>query len=289
MKKNFSKNFRLMFIVLIFTNLSTVHAETLSSAEPLSLNAGPSIFWIIILFLLYRFFTSKSEYEDTHQNRQDDFFSDEKKRETIIKNIKPTHRKVKYDSRPQSSSSQDHYESKFSGTETVSLNLPSTHFPSNPDTARKNAQETLFFQKTNPPHTCHPEKSSSENILAPIYELAGHGKLELLRKKLAKGANINEQDPFFYETGLHRAAKRGDAAAVQLLLESGADVRFVTIPYGETPLHFAVSGRNPQVIRLLLQYGANPNAKDCFGRTPAQCSRFYGELSEIFEKAGVKI
>ncbi|MBE6425201.1 MAG: ankyrin repeat domain-containing protein [Planctomycetaceae bacterium] len=124
---------------------------------------------------------------------------------------------------------------------------------------------------------------------APVYELAGHGKLELLRKKLAKGANVNEQDAFFSETGLHRAAKRGDAAIVQLLLESGANVRFVTHPYGETPLHFAVSGRDPQVVRLLLQYGADPNAKDCFGRTPAQCSRFYGELRGLFEKTGAKI
>jgi len=63
----------------------------------------------------------------------------------------------------------------------------------------------------------------------------------------------------------------------------------VTLPYGETPLHFAVSGKAPQVIQLLLQYGADPNAKDCFGRTPAQCSRFYGELREIFEKAGAKV
>lgn len=128
------------------------------------------------------------------------------------------------------------------------------------------------------------EKSSSENILAPVYELAGHGKLDQLRKKLESGADVNERDTFFYETALHRAAKRGDEAIVRLLLESGANARLKTIPYGETPLHFAIVGRNSQVVRLLLQYGADPNAKDCFGRSPIQISRFYENLQSIFEQ-----
>ncbi len=152
-------------------------------------------------------------------------------------------------------------------------------------------QETLFFQTEFPAKNQRSEKSPSENILAPIYELAGLGKLELLRKKLESGTDVNERDTFFYETALHRAAKRGDEAIVRLLLESGANTRLKTTPYAETPLHFAISGRNPQVVRLLLQYGADPNAKDCFGRTPIQYARFYKDLLNIFnqETAGKNI
>ncbi len=137
-----------------------------------------------------------------------------------------------------------------------------------------------------------PESVSSVNSvpssdamidLIPLFEAAGRGKLSVAQRKLERGANVNETDSFFGETPLHRAAKVGDAAMIQLLLNHGADVSAQT-QYGDTPLHFAITGRNPDVIKLLLTHGANPSAKDVFGRTPAQCAKFYPELRSLFHK-----
>lgn len=127
---------------------------------------------------------------------------------------------------------------------------------------------------------------SSDAMIAqmPLWEAAGRGKLDVARRKLEQGANVNETDTFFSETPLHRAAKNGDAAMVQLLLKYRADVTLVT-NYAETPLHFAIQGRSPEVVKLLLHAGANPQTKDCFGRTPVQCAKFYPELRACFESA----
>lgn len=277
--------------------LSASEGNMMPDTAPVFLCDG-EIFWIfVVIFFIFRFFASKADPEQTGFPRPKSTPGQKRILETIaLEEFRreaqnqpdrafphPANRpQLPRKSSPRTSSPQT---SVSPGSQ---YSIPDQYLQRTPMAqSRKQPVGTVSAHSGIPSHlSAH---SHTEEILAPVYELAGHGKLDLLRKKLAKGANVNEQDPFFYETGLHRAAKRGDAAAVQLLLESGADVRFVTLPYGETPLHFAVSGRNPQVIRLLLQYGANPNAKDCFGRTPAQCSRFYGELREIFEKAGAKV
>ncbi|MDO4629792.1 MAG: ankyrin repeat domain-containing protein [Planctomycetia bacterium] len=136
-------------------------------------------------------------------------------------------------------------------------------------------QESTFSANSTP-------SSDAMIDLIPLFEAAGRGKLSVAQRKLERGANVNETDSFFGETPLHRAAKVGDAAMIQLLLDHGADVSVQT-QYGDTPLHFAITGRNPEVIQLLLTYGANPRAEDIFGRTPAQCAKFYPELHPLFK------
>ena len=62
-------------------------------------------------------------------------------------------------------------------------------------------------------------------------------------------------------SGLHAAAHRGDAAAAQALIQSGAAVD-ARDSHGRTPLHVATHARQHEVIRVLARAGADLNALD---------------------------
>src|SRR5437867_6962557 len=67
---------------------------------------------------------------------------------------------------------------------------------------------------------------------------------------------------------LWAAARKGDAQAVQQLLDEGVDVNART-PYGATALSFAADKGHVEVVQLLLSRKADVNAKDTFyGATP---------------------
>jgi|GEM_PF-5444308 len=284
---------RSLFFGVVFFGFSSILSASTGDAMPDTAPVflcGSGIFWtFLLIFFIFRFLMSSSEPEQNGFPRPK-MTLDQKAFQDALEEFRreaqnqSARREFHAGSQPQPPRTSVPHADQDPSSLHSRKRTPSV--PSRRQTYSSVPLYPAGHSAARSPFSVHPH---AEEILAPVYELAGHGKLELLRKKLAKGANVNEQDAFFSETGLHRAAKRGDAAIVQLLLESGANVRFVTHPYGETPLHFAVSGRDPQVVRLLLQYGADPNAKDCFGRTPAQCSRFYGELRGLFEKTGAKI
>jgi ankyrin repeat protein len=59
--------------------------------------------------------------------------------------------------------------------------------------------------------------------------------------------------------GLHAAAARGDAAAIERLVAAGEKTEGKD-GHGRTPLHVAAHGRHHAAARALLRLGANPNA-----------------------------
>ncbi|MGB8848069.1 MAG: ankyrin repeat domain-containing protein, partial [Terracidiphilus sp.] len=65
---------------------------------------------------------------------------------------------------------------------------------------------------------------------------------------------------------LIQAATNGDTAAVQQLLNKGADIE-AKDAYGETALFEAARNGNTEVVTLLLNKGANIEAKDTYGET----------------------
>ena len=59
-------------------------------------------------------------------------------------------------------------------------------------------------------------------------------------------------------TGLHAAARRGDAAAIRQLVAAGASLN-AREAYGRTPLHVATFARQRDAVRALLAAGADPS------------------------------
>jgi hypothetical protein len=67
---------------------------------------------------------------------------------------------------------------------------------------------------------------------------------------------------------LQDAARKGDAAAVKQLLDSGVDVN-TKFRYNATALFYACDAGNVDVVKVLLDHGADMNGKDTFyGFTP---------------------
>jgi ankyrin repeat protein len=71
-------------------------------------------------------------------------------------------------------------------------------------------------------------------------------------------------------TPLHAAAWKGQVAAVEALLDAGADIDAESRNdhYGSTPLHAAAHGNQKEVAALLIQRGANRSIVNAQGRTP---------------------
>ena len=70
---------------------------------------------------------------------------------------------------------------------------------------------------------------------------------------------------FGASTALHHAARDGDLAKTQRLLNAGVGVN-ARDRNGLTPLHWATGHNHPKVVRLLLDAGADVNARDNYGR-----------------------
>jgi len=79
----------------------------------------------------------------------------------------------------------------------------------------------------------------------------------LLLSRLAAG----QAAPGSLDDQLIQAAKNGDTAAVQQLLNKGANIE-ATNQYSETPLHLAVEHGHSDVVKLLLEKGANIETRD---------------------------
>src|SRR6266536_1994135 len=79
-------------------------------------------------------------------------------------------------------------------------------------------------------------------------------------------SEINTIDSFGI-TALSWAARRGDDAAVSLLLKHGSDPNICDI-WGFSPLHFAANLSERESIDQLISYGAEVNKTDRWDRNP---------------------
>ncbi len=89
---------------------------------------------------------------------------------------------------------------------------------------------------------------------------------------------------------LHEAAKEGDLAKVNRLIEGGADVN-VRTGNGATPLHFAADRGHIDVVELLISKGADINAETKRGFTPLHWAAISGheDVAELLISKGVDI
>ena len=96
---------------------------------------------------------------------------------------------------------------------------------------------------------------------------AERGDLAAVQAELDSGANVN--DPLSnHWTALHRACQRGHLDIVRLISSNGADVHVKTAKSRQTPLHLACQGGHLEIVRELVRKGANVRVSDVNGLTP---------------------
>jgi ankyrin repeat protein len=92
---------------------------------------------------------------------------------------------------------------------------------------------------------------------SPLMFASLNGNLEIARKLIARGADVNKPG----WAPLHYAATRGHVAVLTLLLDNHAYIDAAS-PNGTTPLMMAAFYGTPSAVKLLLEAGADPLLKN---------------------------
>jgi len=114
-----------------------------------------------------------------------------------------------------------------------------------------------------------------------LHWAARGGQADVVTALLEGGANVKAVTRLGGYTPLHLAAQEGHVAIVRALLAKGAEAGAVTTT-GVVPLHFAAAAGNADVISALLDRGADPNAKEPqWGQTPIMFAAAAGRTDAV--------
>ena len=97
------------------------------------------------------------------------------------------------------------------------------------------------------------------------------GSIDAINLLLDSGADVNLPGPTgddWDATPLQHAILARQPAAARLLLDRGADLKRDAGPGGLTPLHLAAGDTDPAILKSLLAHGADPTVEDENGATP---------------------
>lgn len=95
---------------------------------------------------------------------------------------------------------------------------------------------------------------------------------------LERGANVdagNQAD----RTPLHMAVSSGHDAIAALLIRNGSSTNARAKPSLETPLHIAARHGYERIVWILLKNGANIHARDSIGKTPLHAAAIFGQTA----------
>ena len=111
-----------------------------------------------------------------------------------------------------------------------------------------------------------------------LHRAAEQGDVAGIRQMLAEGDDVGSFEGFWLSTPLHLAAAMGHVAAVQLLLERGANIQ-AQDALGECPLHVAAKNGRREVVDQLIGVGAWLSPRDFSERTPLHLAAGLGETA----------
>jgi len=100
---------------------------------------------------------------------------------------------------------------------------------------------------------------------------ARSGSIEAINLLLDSGADVNlagSTEDNWDATPLQHAILRRQPAVVRLLLDRGADLNRGASPRSLAPLFLAAGDTDPAILKLLLAHGADPTVEDENGATP---------------------
>lgn len=104
-----------------------------------------------------------------------------------------------------------------------------------------------------------------ENASSLLFDAAGRGDLEEVKRLRAEGGDVNYRDKIGW-TPLIKAAWMGYLSVVRYLLEQGAEIDRQN-DFGYTALISAVSSGHHLVAHYLLERGADVSLQDKYGKT----------------------
>jgi ankyrin repeat protein len=130
----------------------------------------------------------------------------------------------------------------------------------------------LLLEKGASVDTARSPLCSVANHYAARTERSAESGKRVAELLLSLGAAVNTPTGPEGQTPLHMAARRGNLAVAEALLNGGASLE-ARDTKGEAPLRRAVNCGHPDFVALLLAHGADVNTRDRHGRTPLQAAR----------------
>lgn len=115
---------------------------------------------------------------------------------------------------------------------------------------------------------------------SPVADAAMRGALETVRLLIKQKADVNVARPDGM-TALHWAARRGDVAVAQTLIDAGAHLEAPTRIGAYTPLHVAAKGGHAAVVRALLEAASNARATTTSHATPLHFAAGSGNADAV--------
>lgn len=113
----------------------------------------------------------------------------------------------------------------------------------------------------------HKTSRIAEEDETPIQTAVCCSNVEVIRVLLEHGANANDQTSEGF-TALHKAARRGSAHILRVLLSEGQADHSLRLINGSQPIHSAARWNHPACIRVLVEAGAGVNSQNDSGKTP---------------------